>query len=157
VLNRGFISIGLKIVFSSNTILGQMKKLVLAGVVAFALTGCIFYDVEPRYDQRDRIVGSFFVDEYSQTFNGYSSYQFYISKTAYRDEIFIDNFYASGIRVRANVYSSKITIPYQVVDGYEIEGTGTIYGNELSLFYSVKDLYNTGPTDFCDVDARLIY
>jgi hypothetical protein len=134
-----------------------MEKLVLIAVVALALTGCTFYDVEPRYDQRDRIIGSFYVDEYSQTFNGYSSYQFYISKTAYRDEIFIDNFYASGIRVRAYVYASKITIPYQVVNGYEIEGTGTIYGNDLSLFYSIKDLYHTSPTDFCDVEARLIY
>jgi len=126
--------------------------------VALTLTACDVYVVEPRYDVRDKVVGKFYVDEYSQTFNDYTSYTIHISKSAYNyDEINIDNFYASDIRARAYVSYSKITIPYQVVNGYEIEGTGTIYNNDISLTYSIRDIYHTSPTDFCDVDASLMY
>ncbi len=128
------------------------------GAVALTLTACDVYVVEPRYDVRDKVVGKFYVDEYSQTFNNYASYTIHISKSIYYyNEISIDNFYASGIRVKAHVSYSKITIPYQVVNGYEVEGTGTIYGNNISLTYSVRDIYHTSPTDFCNVDARFIY
>lgn len=135
-----------------------MKRILLVGLTALLFSACEVYVVEPRYDVRDRIVGRFFVDEYSQTFNDYTSYTFHISKSLYNyDEISIDNLYGSGIRVRAYVYSSKITIPYQIVNGYEVEGTGTIYGNDVSLFYSIRDLYQAAPTDFCDVNANMIY
>lgn len=135
-----------------------MKGILLVSLTALLFSACDVYVVEPRYDARDRIVGKFYVDEYSQTFNDYSTYTFHITKSLYNyDEISIDNFYASGIRVRAYVHSSRITIPYQIVNGYEIEGTGTIYGNDVSLFYSISDLYQAVPTDFCDVNASLIY
>lgn len=135
-----------------------MKQILLVSITALLFLACDVYVVEPRYDARDRIVGKFYADEYSQTFNDYATYTFHISKSLYNyDEISIDNLYGSGIRVRAYVYSSKITIPYQVVNGYEIEGTGTVYGNDLSLFYSIRDLYQNVPTDFCDVNASMIY
>ena len=135
-----------------------MKGILLVSLTALLFSACDVYVVEPRYDARDRIVGKFYVDEYSQTFNDYSTYTFHITKSLYNyDEISIDNFYASGIRVRAYVHSSRITIPYQIVSGYEIDGTGTIYGNDVSLFYSIRDLYQVAPTDFCDVNASLIY
>ncbi|HEX5169933.1 MAG TPA: hypothetical protein VFW11_12230 [Cyclobacteriaceae bacterium] len=135
-----------------------MKTILSALIVAFVFCACDVYVVEPRIDVRDRITGKFYVDEYSQTFNNYTSYNVHVTKSLYNtNEIYIDNFYASNIRVSAYVYNLRITIPYQVVNGYEIEGTGTIYGNDLSLFYSVRDIYQAMPTDFCDVDARLIY
>lgn len=134
----------------------NMKGILLTGAVLLTLTSCDFY-VEPRYDVRDRVVGKFFVDEYSQTYNNYASYTIYISKAYSYDEVIIDNFYANGLQARAYISSSKITIPYQVVKGYEIEGTGTVFGDNISLTYSIRDLYRISPTDFCNVEASLIY
>lgn len=133
-----------------------MKGIVLTSAVLLTLTACDFY-VEPRYDDRDQVVGKFYVDEYSQTYNNYASYTIYISKAYSYDEVIIDNFYASGIQTRAYISHSRITIPYQVVKGYEIEGSGTIFGNNISLTYSIRDLYHISPTDFCNVEASLIY
>jgi len=126
----------------------------MAWVGLFMLASCdVYTTVEPRYDVRDKLTGNYEMEEYSDTYNDLTYYQVYIRKSAYAGEIYIDNFYAADILVHANVSYDRITIPYQEVNGYAVEGTGTYYGNSLSLSYSVRDLYNQTRTDFCSSTA----
>ena len=122
-------------------------------IVALIVTSCNVYDVEPRYDARDKVVGRYDVEEYSETYNQYTSYSISIRKGGFTREIYIDNFYASNIRVYAYLDYDRITIPYQIIDGYEVEGTGTVYGSSINMRYRVKDTYMNSYTDFCETDA----
>ncbi len=132
-----------------------MKKLILLIAFAAVFQACTIYDYESEFDNRDRIVGRYDVEEYSQTFNEITYYSIRISKGGYGDKIYLRNFYGVDITVYGFLRFDRITIPYQVVNGYEIEGTGTVSGNELDLHYSVADLYSNSATDFCDTQAWL--
>lgn len=128
-------------------------KRILPVVLALTLSSCL-YVAEPRVDYRDRVVGYYSVDEYSQTYYNYTVYSIRISRSNQGyDVVNIDNFYASGLRVKAYVRHNYITIPYQVVDGFEIEGSGTILGRTIQLNYNVTDRYEWGPTDYLDAEA----
>jgi hypothetical protein len=76
-----------------------------------------------------------------------------ISKSPYDREVYLDNFYAAGVRVRATVSFDNIRIPYQFVDGYEIEGSGDMYEDQLNLHYRVTDTYSHSVTDDCETVA----
>lgn len=130
-----------------------MKKLIPFAALIFIASSCTFYDVEPRYDSRNKFVGYYDVEEYSETFNDMTYYEIRISKSRYDREIYIDNFYAADLRVYAIVSFDDIRIPFQVVDGYEIEGTGTLEHRELILNYRVFDLYNNTMADYCETVA----
>ncbi|MBA4058632.1 MAG: hypothetical protein C0490_28205 [Marivirga sp.] len=130
-----------------------MKRMLLVVALLLLLSACDVYVVEPRYDPRDKVIGQYDVEEYSETYNDLTYYSFYITKSGYSREIRIDNFYASDIRVYAYLDYDKVTIPYQVVDGYEIEGVGTAYGSYIKLSYRVKDVYSNSYTDFCETEA----
>jgi hypothetical protein len=129
-----------------------MKKLLYL-ILLIGLTSCEFYYLEPRSRERDRIVGHHDMEEYSETYNEYAHYSIWIVASGRYNEFYIDNFYASDIRVCATIAYDKITIHRQVVDGYEIEGVGTVYGDEIEFSYSVKDLYTGTRTDFCEATA----
>jgi hypothetical protein len=133
-----------------------MKALIFAMVAVLMLTSC-FYDesVNTRYDYRDNVVGYYDVEEYSQTFNDMTYYDITITRSSHWDEIWIDNFYAADISVYAIVSYDRIRIPFQTVDGYEIEGSGVVKGNRIDFTYSVKDRYSHNATDFCETTAWL--
>lgn len=130
-----------------------MKKLI--GFIALVLiaTSCNYYDVEPRYDARDKFVGNYDVEEFSETYGDITYYEMRISRSRYDREIYLDNFYAADLRVYAIVTFDDIRIPFQVVDGYEIEGSGTLYHNELNLSYRVKDRFDHSVADYCETVA----
>ena len=130
-----------------------MKNLIVFASVCILATSCTFYDVEPHYDHRDKFVGYYDVEEYSETYGDYTFYEMRITRSSHDREIFLDNFYAADLRVYAMVSFDDIRIPFQVVDGYEIEGTGTLYHDELNLNYRVKDLYNHSVSDYCETVA----
>ena len=134
-----------------------MKALIFAMVSALMLTSCFVDDsVETRYDYRDNVVGYYEVEEYSQTFNDMTYYDINIfSRSSHRDEVWIDNFYAADISVYAVVTYDRIRIPFQIVDGYEIEGSGVVRNSSIDFTYSVKDRYNHAATDFCETTAWL--
>ena len=122
-----------------------------AASLLLVMASCDITIVEPRYDSRDRMVGYYDVEEYSETYNDYTHYTIHVSKdynSTYT--IYLHNFYGADISVFARVEYDRITIPYQVVDGYEIEGVGNLSGSQLSLNYRVKDLYQNSRTDFCE-------
>jgi hypothetical protein len=117
------------------------------------VAGCDVYVVEPRYDPRNAVIGLYDVEEYSETYSEYVYYTIEITKSSYSDKVYIGNFYDSNIRAEAFIDHNKIIIPYQLVNGYEIEGVGTIASNYVSFRYSVKDTYSDSYTDFCEADA----
>jgi hypothetical protein len=130
-----------------------MKKAIPFFVLICAMSACTFYDVEPRYDNTEKFVGYYDVEEFSETYNDITNYTMRISKSAYRDEVYLNNFYGADLRVYATVSYDEIRIPFQVVDGYEIEGTGSIFRDELTLDYRVKDLYDNSISDYCQTTA----
>src|SRR5574339_839311 len=119
-----------------------MRRLLPLLFLALIAASCDVYDREPRYDSRDRIIGYYDVEEYSETYNQHTTYSMYIRKSRYSREIYIDNFYAADIRVYAYLDYDRITIPYQIIEGYEVEGSGTVYGRSISMHYRVKDTYS---------------
>ena len=129
-----------------------MKKLIVFGGLLLVASSC-YYDVEPRYDSRDKFLGYYDVEEYSETYHETTYYEMRITRSPYRNEVYIDNFYAADLRVYATVTFDDIRIPFQVVDGYEIEGTGTLYHDELNLNYRVRDTYDHTVADYCETVA----
>ncbi len=122
------------------------------------LSACEFYYQDPLYSSRDRIIGRYDMEEYSETFNDFTRYTLWIERSSRgADAIWIDNFYASNIRVRAYISYDRITIPRQTVNGYDVEGVGSIFGNRISFSYRVRDLYSSSRTDFLDGTAIKYY
>ena len=146
---------GLKLVIQSSVlIIKTMKRLLWFFPGLFALSSCEVTVIEPRYDNRDRMVGYYDVEEYSNTYNDYTYYSTQLSKSGYDgNEITLSNFYSVDISIYAYVNNDKITIPFQVVDGYEVEGVGIFKGSGFDLNYSVKDTYTNSRTDFCETKA----
>jgi len=130
-----------------------MKKLFYL-LLLIGLSSCEVYFLDPAYSKRDRIVGQYDVEEYSETYNDYTHYSIWIDKSnVYSDQIYINNFYGVDIRVVASISYNSITIHRQVVNGYEIEGVGTVYGDEIEFSYSVRDVVTGTRTDFCEATA----
>ncbi len=139
-----------------GTKLTTMKNLflLLTGLV-FILSSCDVHLYE-AVDERNHFYGNYSAVEKSETFELVSHYHFTIKKSYdHRDEILIHNFYDVGITVYAFVDNGRITIPYQVQNGYEIEGTGRKYSETLEMTFSVFDLKGVhAVTDFCNLTAR---
>jgi hypothetical protein len=133
-----------------------MKTRILVIGSSILLLSCDILVIEPQYDERDRIAGSYVMKEYSQTYNESAQYNVYVRKTGsvYSNDVTIENFYNANVDVWAEMIGDKIYISRQVVNGYEIEGVGTIYYDEIRFNYSVKDLYYKKPVDFCESKAR---
>ena len=133
-----------------------MKNLLLFGTILF-LGGCEIYLFEdPFVDERDLFVGNYQVEEYSQITEQHYTYSMTIRKSCCNSrEIKISNFYGVGISVKAIVNNNRLTIPLQMVGGYEVDGTGKMSFGKLALTYIVRDL-NGGPvfTDFVDAEGR---
>ena len=130
-----------------------MKKLILFTALIMIFASCNYYDVEPKYDHRAKFVGYYDVEEFSETYKDVTYYEMRISRSRYENEVYLHNFYAADLRVYARVSYDDIRIPFQVVDGFEIEGSGTLFHNELNLTYRVKDLYDNSISDYCETVA----
>jgi hypothetical protein len=130
-----------------------MKTIFPTLLIAVLMSSCIVETVEPRYDVRDRIVGYYEVEEFSETYGDHTYYDFRIARAGYDNEIYFHNFYGADLTVRAIVDHDRISIPFQVEDGYEIEGVGTIRGDELRLSYTVYDTYGNSRIDYCETIA----
>jgi hypothetical protein len=137
-----------------------MKTFIALAFGLVMLTSCDMYMIEdePHYhDYRDDITGHYELDEYSETYRDYTYYTVTISRGYGRREIYIHNFYGFDRDVLAYLDGHTITIPFQVINGYEIEGHGQVVYDELDLHYSVTDRYHDSPTDFCDTEGYRVY
>lgn len=125
-------------------------------IFLFALIGLASCDVyyldneRPVIRSRDRIIGSHYTEDYSQTYHEYFEYSVWISAGNRSNEVYIENLYMDGLSIYATVSYDAINIPFQVIDGYEIEGAGTIYGDQITLNYYVRDRYENTIKDFCE-------
>lgn len=130
-----------------------MKNIFFIAVL-IGLSACEFYYYDPYANPVSRMEGRYSVSDYSETYNNYISYTIWIeASNRATQEVRIDNFYGANIRVYATVNYNKITIWRQTVNGYTVEGTGTIYGDEISFTYSVRDNWSNSKTDFCEATA----
>lgn len=130
-----------------------MKNLVSFSLLILLVASCSDHDAEPRYDSRDKFVGYYDVEEFSEVYRDITYYEMRITRSRYEREIYLDNFYDAGIRVYAIVRFNDITIPLQEVHGFEVEGSGSLYHDELNLRYRVKDLYDHSISDYCETVA----
>lgn len=129
-----------------------MKKVIIASLLLITLASCEFNYIEPRYDFRDRVTGSYDVEEYSATFRDYHYYSIHITKYSSSGRtVYLNNFYDADLSVYAYLDGDKLTIPLQIVDGFEIEGTGILHSSDMSINCRVKDLYSDTRTDFCEI------
>ena len=117
---------------------------------AVALASCEIIVVDSDYDQVNLADGAYQVEEYSQTYNQNFHYSVWINQLGGSSVLYIDNFYDQEITVRAEVIGRKLYIRKQFVDGYEIEGSGTIWSGKIQLDYSIIDVYSHRPTDYCE-------
>jgi hypothetical protein len=129
-----------------------MKRslLFLVGLISLASCDVYYLDNERPVRSRDRIVGSHYAEEYSATYHEYYEYDVWISSGSRSNEVYIENLYIDGLSIYATVSYDAITIPYQIIEGYEIEGVGTIYDDQISLNYYVRDRYEGTVKDFCE-------
>jgi hypothetical protein len=128
-----------------------MKRLLYLFAMVAGLTACEVNVVEPVYDGRDRLVGRYQIEEYSETFNDLTYYTLNIAKSSYSSrEIVLYNFYALDGSIIAYLDGNKIRIPLQVINDYEISGVGTFLGNDIDLNYTVYDLQGSAQTDYCE-------
>ncbi len=129
-----------------------MKKVLLSIGVLISLASCETYIIESERPvrSRDRIIGSHYTEEYSATYDEYYEYDVWVSTGSRSNEVYFENLYIDGLSVYATVSYDAITIPFQVIDGYEIEGVGTIYSDQISLNYYVRDRYENTIKDFCE-------
>jgi hypothetical protein len=131
-----------------------MKTIFTLVFVSVLAASCTNYYDETTYDYRDRVIGRYSVEEYSDTFNEDIYYTMYVSKDyGSSDGIYFENFYVEGIRVYAYMNNDHITIPFQITEGYEVEGHGSYYHGEFHLNYSVYDRHSNSPTDYCSTVA----
>lgn len=130
-----------------------MKKYIYtAGIfLVTIMMGCEIID-ENTYRTVDQMIGEYEVDEWSETLGAQSYFDIYIAgDKRNRDLVYLENFYNAGITIFAEVNGSKIRIPIQEVDFYEVEGMGSFYEGELTMTYSVRDIdYQTKIVDVCN-------
>jgi hypothetical protein len=151
-LKKSSFNTGLKLVLLLVPInISCMKRFIALILPVVMLSSCDIDIIQPVYDSRDDLIGYYDVEEYSETYNDYTYYDLRISKSSYSNrEVYIHNFYAVDIRVYATLDYDKLRIPYQVVNGYEVEGVGTVNGDEITFSYRIKDLNHNSYSDFCE-------
>lgn len=128
-----------------------MKKILLL-LPVFLFFGCEIYIIEEPvpWDDRDAFVGTFSVNDYSETLDEHFAYQVVISKVCCNsNQVWIHNFYGVDIDVLAEVRGNRITVSRQFIEDYEVEGTGRLEYDQLIMTYVVRDHYYTPTfTDF---------
>lgn len=133
-------------------------RILLAIAIVGLLSSCeiSIHSEEPIIvDERNKFIGNYQIEEYSDTYDMITEYSISIVKSAYDPEIiFIRNFYGVDIEVLAEVRADYLFIPLQEVNGYEIEGEGWYDHHEITLDYTVRDLHQYRVVnDFCTATA----
>jgi hypothetical protein len=132
-----------------------MKKLLFFLTFTSIMTACEFIYVEDTgTDNIFRLTGTYRVDEYSRKYQNYYQYSIWVSRSNHSHCVRIDNVYDEGMSVEASVYGTTIEIPYQIVNGFAIEGTGYWNTDHINLNYTIVDTYSPySRKDFCDLSG----
>ncbi len=124
-------------------------KTISSIVLVATLASCDIIVVDSDFNQVNLVPGEYLVEEYSRTYNQNFNYTVWVSQSGV-NTVYIDNFYDQEIPIRAEVIGRRLYIRKQFVDGFAIEGSGTIWGNKIQLDYSVNDMYSQKPIDYCE-------
>jgi hypothetical protein len=127
------------------------RSFLLFGLIPIILSSCeLSFETVVVYDDRNDFIGSYEVEEYSESMTSTFIYDITIRKSRYSDGvIWINNFYDANIQVFAEVKGNKFYIPLQRIGNWEIEGRGSLFGgDELSMTYTVREIM-PGP-DYVD-------
>lgn len=126
--------------------------LLIALVLLVSLSACHVEVINP-YDPRDAFVGTYDVEEYSETYWETTYYGVDIYKSSYEPNVvWIDNFYGIGLEVAGQVDGTRLRIPPQRIGDYDIEGQGYLDGNgNVQLFFTlVERRFFNDRVDNCD-------
>lgn len=130
-----------------------MKRFIIFSLILISFTSCDIIYINPG-DGREQFLGDYNVEEYSTTFRAWTNYPIHITRSASYDEIYLNNFYDADLCIYARIHGDQITIPFQVVNGYEVEGSGYLTGRRLEMTYRVLDRYQyRAISDFCETTA----
>lgn len=124
-------------------------KTISSIVLVATLASCDIIVVDSDFNQVNLVPGEYLVEEYSRTYNQNFNYAVWVNQSGV-NTVYIDNFYDQEITVRAEVIGRRLYIRKQFIDGFAIEGSGTIWGNKIQLDYSVDDMYSQKPIDYCE-------
>lgn len=118
------------------------KKLVLAIVpAAFFIVSCQPDEQEPT-DDRDKFVDVWHVVEQSSQI-GTTNYDVHINlSTTNTSQVLMENFYNVGFSFKAvaNVSGSNLTLNSQTYNGAQLQGSGSMSGNNtINMNYTVDD------------------
>lgn len=111
------------------------KITIVAFAFAVALSSCTTEDL--NFDDRDDFTGNWICQEQG-SISGTSSYNVSISKSQSDSiSILISNFYGLGSQysARATVDGNLLTIPAQLVNNFNVSGSGSINGSQINLSY----------------------
>ncbi len=124
-------------------------KTISSIVLVATLASCDIIVVDSDFNQVNLVPGEYLVEEHSRTYNQNFNFAVWVNQSGV-NTVYIDNFYDQEITVRAEVIGRRLYIRKQFIDGFAIEGSGTIWGNKIQLDYSVDDMYSQKPIDYCE-------
>lgn len=127
----------------------KIKSLLFTAAAAISLfTSCAPDNDNNLLDDRDKFTGSWTVQD-SGSVSGASTYTVTIDKAG-GDTLKMFNFYALGssIYTYAVVSGTSIVVPGQVVDGIQLNGSGTYSNDKFSIAYSAPTLGDNGTAKF---------
>jgi hypothetical protein len=113
--------------------------------VLVLISACELPQDDPAASPAKRLEGSWTVDETSSVYkSALDIYQVYIyADPVDSTRVLIENFYQLGrdMEIWANIDGNSILIPYQVEDGFRINGFGTVSANYsgINFLYTVDD------------------
>lgn len=125
-----------------------IRILLFFGILFFSACQII---VEERVNFADFYTGTYEADEWSESMAIQSYFNIYIYADRFdRDIVYIDNFYNADMEIYAEINGYKLRIPRQIAGYYEVEGIGSLNGDQLTMDYSVRDIDNySNYIDYC--------
>lgn len=103
------------------------------------LTACA-PDDDLEIDDRDKFIGTWTCNDNGST-SGASTYTVTVERVGDNDSIRLKNFYnlLPSNSVIARVSGSSISLPQQLSDGWNINGSGSFSNNGFSISYTAVD------------------
>jgi hypothetical protein len=125
--------------------MNKKRNILFAGLLlaaAVIIPGCADEDPVTPSDDRDKLVDGWTCNETS-TQAGSSTYTILISKsTTNTAEVLLENFYDIGNqhKARVSVSGNTLTIPQQLLNGNQLNGSGAMSGNNaFTLTYYINN------------------
>lgn len=116
------------------------RKYFLAAFTAVAFLSSCAPDDDLEIDDRDKFIDTWTCNDNGSS-SGTSTYSVTVERVGEQDSIRLKNFYnlLPTNSVIAKVSGNNLTIPQQVSDGYNINGSGSFSNNGFKITYTAVD------------------